>query len=112
MRRIRKSLLWFFCGFFFLVKMGSCAYGGCVHFSRSRLLVLVFCLCSLVSLSCAARLSVSRQKLEVQKHLNRLNKPAVKSIEVPFPLSLKFCLVTEKARENVFLKLCSFLSGC
>ena len=89
MRRIRKSLLWFLCGFFFLVKMGSCAYGGCVHFSRSGLLVLVFCLCSLVSLSSAARLSVSRQKLEVQKHLDRLNKPAVKSIEV-----LLFCFFT------------------
>ncbi|KAG6790912.1 protein neprosin [Populus alba] len=63
--------------------MGSCAYGGCVRFSRSRLSVLVFCLCSLVSLSSAARLSVSRQKLEVQKHLDRLNKPAVKSIESP-----------------------------
>jgi len=88
--------------------MGSCGCGGGAHFSRS--IVLVFCLLGLISISCAARLSVSRQKLEVQKHLNRLNKPAVKSIEVP--LSLKFCLVTEKARENVFLKLCSFLSGC
>ena len=92
--------------------MGSRGCGGGAHFSRSRVLVLVFCFLGLISLSCAARLSVSRQKLEVQKHLNRLNKPAVKSIEVPSPLSLKFCLVTEKVRENVFLKLCSFLSGC
>ncbi|KAG6783494.1 hypothetical protein D5086_025279 [Populus alba] len=63
--------------------MGSCGYGGGAHFSRSRVLVLLFCLLGLISLSCAARLSVSRQKLEVQKHLNRLNKPAVKSIESP-----------------------------
>ncbi|KAJ6704640.1 hypothetical protein OIU79_009542 [Salix purpurea] len=62
--------------------MGSCGCGG-AHCSRSRVLVVLFCLWGLISLSCAARLSVSRQKLEVQKHLNRLNKPAVKSIESP-----------------------------
>ncbi|KAG2675268.1 hypothetical protein I3843_13G154800 [Carya illinoinensis] len=50
---------------------------------RSSVLEVVFCLWGLISLSYAARLSVSRQKLEVQKHLNRLNKPAVKSIESP-----------------------------
>ncbi|CAL5388826.1 unnamed protein product [Camellia sinensis] len=30
--------------------------------------------CGLISLSCAGRLPVSRQKLEVQKHLNHLNR--------------------------------------
>lgn len=71
--------------------MGSCGGGG-AHCSRSRVLVVFFCLWGLISLSCAARLSVSRQKLEVQKHLNRLNKPAVKSIEVLlfFPLKVLF----------------------
>ncbi|CAA0828994.1 Protein of Unknown Function (DUF239 [Striga hermonthica] len=43
-------------------------------------LVSVWCL---VSLSCAGRLSSSRQKLEVQKHLKRLNKPPVKTIKSP-----------------------------
>ncbi|RZB96584.1 hypothetical protein D0Y65_020367 [Glycine soja] len=47
-------------------------------------LVLVFCLWGvLISLSSAARLSASRQKLEVAKHLNRLNKPPVKTIQSP-----------------------------
>lgn len=59
---------------------------GGAQFSRrettTRVLVVAFCLLGLISLSCAARLSVSRQRLEVQKHLNRLNKPAVKSIKV------------------------------
>ncbi|GAB4856141.1 hypothetical protein Ancab_024781 [Ancistrocladus abbreviatus] len=37
-----------------------------------------------VSLTCAARLpATSRQKLEVRKHLKRLNKPAVKTIQSP-----------------------------
>ena len=37
-----------------------------------------------ISLSSAARLSgVSRQKLEVHKHLKRLNKPPIKTIQVP-----------------------------
>ncbi|XP_031110917.1 uncharacterized protein LOC116015059 [Ipomoea triloba] len=46
------------------------------------LFFLYFCGC-LVSLSCAARLSASMQKLEVQKHLKRLNKTPVKTIESP-----------------------------
>lgn len=51
-------------------------------------LVLVFCLWGvLISLSSAARLSASRQKLEVTKHLNRLNKPPVKTIQVSLSLS-------------------------
>nr|XP_016498256.1 PREDICTED: uncharacterized protein LOC107817004 [Nicotiana tabacum] len=45
-------------------------------------LMLVYLWGSLISLSCAARLSsVSRQKLQVERHLKRLNKPAIKSIE-------------------------------
>ncbi|KAG5628423.1 hypothetical protein H5410_000140 [Solanum commersonii] len=43
--------------------------------------MLVYLWGSLISLSCAARLSVSRQKLEVEKHLKRVNKPPIKSIE-------------------------------
>ncbi|KAL3649338.1 hypothetical protein CASFOL_005741 [Castilleja foliolosa] len=43
-------------------------------------LVWVF---GLFSLSCAGRLSVARQKLEVQKHLKRLNKPPIETIESP-----------------------------
>lgn len=58
--------------------MGS----GRADFSGYRGLTMVVCLLGVLSLTCAARLSVERQKLEVQKHLNRLNKPAVKSIEV------------------------------
>uniref|UniRef100_A0A2P2KGH7 Uncharacterized protein MANES_03G087500 n=1 Tax=Rhizophora mucronata TaxID=61149 RepID=A0A2P2KGH7_RHIMU len=50
----------------------------------TSVLALIFCLWGLFSTPCAAaRLSVSRQKLEVQKHLNRLNKPAVKTIQSP-----------------------------
>lgn len=46
-------------------------------------ILLVFCLWGVfISLSSAARLSVSRQKLEVAKHLNRLNKSPVKTIQV------------------------------
>eukprot|EP00268_Persea_americana_P034224 TRINITY_DN3386_c1_g1_i1.p1 TRINITY_DN3386_c1_g1~~TRINITY_DN3386_c1_g1_i1.p1 ORF type:complete len:417 (+),score=80.08 TRINITY_DN3386_c1_g1_i1:183-1433(+) len=42
---------------------------------------LVTLLLVLVWLSCARGLSISRQRLEVRKHLKRLNKPAVKSIK-------------------------------
>lgn len=46
-------------------------------------LLLVLCLWGLlISLSSASRLGASRQKLEVNKHLNRLNKPPVKTIQV------------------------------
>ncbi|KAJ1405413.1 hypothetical protein SESBI_25963 [Sesbania bispinosa] len=56
--------------------MGSSGFGAT--------LLLVFCLWGLlISLSSAARLSASRQKLEVTKHLNRLNKPPIKSIQSP-----------------------------
>lgn len=61
---------------------------GDVHFSRERagkgVVLNFFLMLSLISLSCAARLSVSRQKLQVRNHLNRLNKPAVKTIQVNF----------------------------
>ena len=50
------------------------------------------CLGFMVSLSLGARMSPSRQKLEVQKHLNRLNKPAVKTIQVHHSLSLSLSL--------------------
>ena len=48
-----------------------------------RYLVVVLCSWGLlISLSSATRLGASRQKLEVKRHLNRLNKPAVKTIQV------------------------------
>ncbi|XP_034688299.1 uncharacterized protein LOC117916418 [Vitis riparia] len=47
----------------------------------TRALVALVFLLGLVSLSCAARLPLSKQKFEVQKHLKRLNKPAVKTIK-------------------------------
>lgn len=57
-----------------------------MHLSTVKLargfLVCLF-LWGFFSLSCAARSGVSKQKFEVKKHLNRLNKPAVKSIQVP-----------------------------
>eukprot|EP00262_Sarcandra_glabra_P003906 TRINITY_DN1477_c0_g1_i1.p1 TRINITY_DN1477_c0_g1~~TRINITY_DN1477_c0_g1_i1.p1 ORF type:complete len:415 (-),score=77.51 TRINITY_DN1477_c0_g1_i1:360-1604(-) len=37
----------------------------------------------LLPLSCAARIPVSRQRLELQKHMKRLNKPALKTIKSP-----------------------------
>lgn len=46
--------------------------------------VLVFCLWGvLISPSSSIRLGGSRQKFEVNKHLNRLNKPPVKTIQSP-----------------------------
>jgi len=57
-------------------------------------ILLVFCLWGVfISLSSAARLSVSRQKLEVAKHLNRLNKAPVKTIQVSLSLSSFLCFV-------------------
>lgn len=57
---------------------------GCSIGSSGGAPALALCLLALISLSCAARLSASsRQNLDVQKHLNRLNKPAVKSIKSP-----------------------------
>lgn len=53
--------------------------------NRGGLLMVFWLWCSVISIACAARLgSQSRQKLEVQKHLNRLNKSPVKSIKVWF----------------------------
>lgn len=44
---------------------------------------LVLCFLGLLALSCAGRIDGgSRQKLKVEKHLRRLNKPPVKTIEV------------------------------
>ncbi|CAE5960224.1 unnamed protein product [Arabidopsis arenosa] len=60
--------------------------GGVVHLSTVKLargfFVCLF-LWGFFSLSYAARSGVSKQKFEVKKHLNRLNKPAVKSIQSP-----------------------------
>lgn len=53
---------------------------------RGRALLMVFLL-SLMYVVCGARLGSERQKLEIEKHLNRLNKKPVKSIEVGFILS-------------------------
>ncbi|MED6130993.1 hypothetical protein PIB30_005947 [Stylosanthes scabra] len=47
------------------------------------LLSLLLLLGLFSSHTCAARLGGSRQKLEVNRHLNRLNKPPVKSIQSP-----------------------------
>ncbi|KAJ8761479.1 hypothetical protein K2173_001612 [Erythroxylum novogranatense] len=55
--------------------------GGVAHFRRSQVFAVFFCFWGLFSIAWATRLSVSRQKLEVQKHLKRLNKPAVQSIQ-------------------------------
>ncbi|KAI3823164.1 hypothetical protein L1987_04596 [Smallanthus sonchifolius] len=60
------------------------------HVSRSRmrigfmgvLLFFVFFL-DLALLSCARQPPASRQKLQVHRHLKRLNKPPVKTIESP-----------------------------
>uniref|UniRef100_A0A7N0TH41 Neprosin PEP catalytic domain-containing protein n=2 Tax=Kalanchoe fedtschenkoi TaxID=63787 RepID=A0A7N0TH41_KALFE len=50
--------------------------------SWSAVVAILSFLC-LVSLSSSASFSASRQKLEVRKHLKRLNKPAVKTIKSP-----------------------------
>ena len=64
--------------------------------AAGRAPVLVFSLWCLICLSLAARLSPSMQQLEVQKHLRRLNKPPLKTIEVSslsYFLPLKDALV-------------------
>ncbi|KVH90877.1 uncharacterized protein LOC112521663 [Cynara cardunculus var. scolymus] len=61
------------------------------HGNRSRMrigfrgvLLFIFFFLDLASLSCAARQPpASRQKLRVHKHLKRLNKPPVKTIQSP-----------------------------
>lgn len=63
------------------------------HFSGSRrrraskgtfMLLFTFLFLGLISLCCAGRQPPeTRQKLEVHKHLKRLNKPALKTIESP-----------------------------
>ncbi|GMQ00557.1 hypothetical protein CsSME_00047597 [Camellia sinensis var. sinensis] len=62
---------------------------GDAHFSSGRrsrrvvvTVVVFFFFWGLISLSCAARLPISKQKFQVQKHLNRLNKPALKTIQI------------------------------
>ncbi|KAF8403983.1 hypothetical protein HHK36_012093 [Tetracentron sinense] len=53
------------------------------QFSRAVVMLLLLFFMALIPLSCAAGMSISRQRLEVQKYLKRLNKPAVKSIQSP-----------------------------
>ncbi|KAJ4971973.1 hypothetical protein NE237_005072 [Protea cynaroides] len=48
-----------------------------------RMLFFICLMALIFSSSAAAGMRISRQKLEVQKHLKRLNKPAVKSIKSP-----------------------------
>ncbi|XP_042040142.1 uncharacterized protein LOC121785776 isoform X2 [Salvia splendens] len=48
-----------------------------------RMALFLVCLAVLISLSCATRPSISRQKLQVDKHLKRLNKSPIKTIESP-----------------------------
>ena len=55
------------------------------------LMVFLWGLSSLGWVSGARLASSSKQKLQVQKHLNRLNKSPVKTIQVNF-ISLSLCL--------------------
>ncbi|KAK6145064.1 hypothetical protein DH2020_021884 [Rehmannia glutinosa] len=61
--------------------MGAAQYSNGHLRRKLKLVFFLVCVWGLISLSCAGRLSASRQKLEVQKHLNRLNKPPIKTIE-------------------------------
>lgn len=67
--------------------MGGGAQYSNGHGKRQNFEVALFlvCICGLISLSCAGRVSGSRQKLQVDKHLRRLNKPPIKTIEVTLP---------------------------
>lgn len=89
-REIKRCALILSCWVFDLVGLTKMGFA---EFSRGRsrrALAVLFCL--LISLCCEARLTAtSRQQLDVQKHLNRLNKPAVKSIKV-FPFLYFFLL--------------------
>lgn len=76
-------------GWFALTTMGSQFF--CSQRSRGAFLVVFMLWGCLISFSCAARLSVSRQKLEVERHLKRVNKPPIKSFEV-LALKLKLSL--------------------
>lgn len=68
---------------------------------------LVLLLLVLVMLSCSAGAPISRQRLEIRKHLKRLNKPALKSIKVlPFWLLVWLVFVF-----CFFVLLSSWVSG-
>lgn len=76
--------------------------GGRVDFTGGKVrrggsggvLMVVWLWCFLISVASAARLSTeSRQNLQVENHLNRLNKPPVKSIKVCF-LSHSFLVLS------------------
>lgn len=71
---------------------------------KRRALAAVLCLWGLtVSLSCgASRLEAGpKQKLKVQKHLKRLNKAPVKSIQVVFPLPFQYLAAEKKTVEEM-----------
>jgi hypothetical protein len=70
---------------FFVGVSGFIATMGAEHFSLVKFNRGFFvCLWVMLSLSCAAAsYGSSRQKFEVKKHLNRLNKPPVKTIQSP-----------------------------
>lgn len=74
--------------------MGGAQYSNGHGKRQIEMAFFLVCICGLISLSCAGRLSGSRQKLQVDKHLKRLNKPPIKTIEVTvnsnFHLDLQF----------------------
>lgn len=84
----------------------TCCFTMDAHVShRRRRLVLL--LLVLVKLSCSAGAPISRQRLEIRKHLKRLNKPALKSIKVlPFWLLVWLVFVF-----CFFVLLSSWVSG-
>ncbi|GFP92458.1 hypothetical protein PHJA_001390000 [Phtheirospermum japonicum] len=63
--------------------MGAAQFNEGRRGRKVEVVLLFACLWCLVSLSCAGRLSASRQKLKVEKHLKRLNKPPTKTIQSP-----------------------------
>ncbi|KAF8395993.1 hypothetical protein HHK36_017604 [Tetracentron sinense] len=72
---------------------------------KTRAMVMLICFVGLISLSSAGGIRISRQKLEVQKHLNRLNKPAVKSIKSPDGDIIDCVRISEQAAfDHPFLK--------
>lgn len=59
-------------------------------FCLSVLFMVLLLLCDSDAAQAKQGMSLSSQKFEIQKHLNRLNKPAVKSIKVEFMYSFFF----------------------
>ncbi|WCJ28804.1 hypothetical protein M5689_010476 [Euphorbia peplus] len=80
---------------------GDCA----AHFSMNRGFVAVFCFLGMLLVTSAARFGAEKQKFEVEKHLNRLNKPGVKSIESPDGDTIDCVPITQQpAFDHPFLK--------